>query len=363
MALSPDLTKMAVAELKQLAETLEISNATKLKKNELIDAITASLEKAKQTAKPEVKAEIPRAEQVGNANAPGNRRNRVKKPVGEIVEPVKSVKNEVNEAPQLPLEQTPKQEKPVAEIENSGKPVEVKQNPRHQDRNQNRNRRDQRNQPVDKELVISESDLDAFLPPLPETENKEEEVKAKPENQNTNNNRNQLPQDDQRRPQNPTDDNQMKKEKIAPIFEMEGVVITQGVLETVPDGYGFLRSPDYNYMASPDDVYVPGYMIKQNGLKTGDTVRGSIRPPKDNEKYFCIVKIESVNGRTLEEVRDRVSFEHLTPLFPNEKLNLCDDPKHYSNRIIDLVSPIGKGQRGLIVSQPKTGKTWLLQGI
>jgi len=110
-------------------------------------------------------------------------------------------------------------------------------------------------------------------------------------------------------------------------------------------------------------VYVPGFMIKQNGLKTGDTVKGSIRPPKDNEKYFCLVKIESVNGRTLEEVRDRVSFEHLTPLFPNEKLNLCDDPKHYSNRIIDLISPIGKGQRGLIVSQPKTGKTWLLQGI
>jgi transcription termination factor Rho len=144
---------------------------------------------------------------------------------------------------------------------------------------------------------------------------------------------------------------------------MEGVVTTQGVLETVPDGYGFLRSPDYNYMPSPDDVYVPGFMIKQNGLKVGDTLKGTIRPPKDNEKYFCMVKLESVNGRTPEEVRDRVAFEHLTPLFPNEKLNLCDDPSHYSNRIIDLVSPIGKGQRGLIVAQPKTGKTWLLQGI
>ena len=144
---------------------------------------------------------------------------------------------------------------------------------------------------------------------------------------------------------------------------MEGVVTTQGVLETVPDGYGFLRSPDYNYMPSPDDVYVPGFMIKQNGLKVGDTLKGTIRPPKDNEKYFCLVKLESVNGRTPEEVRDRVAFEHLTPLFPNEKLNLCDDSRHYSNRIIDLVSPIGKGQRGLIVAQPKTGKTWLLQGI
>ena len=104
-------------------------------------------------------------------------------------------------------------------------------------------------------------------------------------------------------------------------------------------------------------------MIKQNGLKTGDTVRGSIRPPKENEKYFCLVKIESVNGRTPEEVRDRVAFEHLTPLFPDEKLNLCDSASNYSNRIIDLISPIGKGQRGLIVAQPKTGKTWLLKGI
>ncbi|MFM8995978.1 MAG: transcription termination factor Rho, partial [Bacteroidota bacterium] len=154
-----------------------------------------------------------------------------------------------------------------------------------------------------------------------------------------------------------------RREALALFTEMEGVVSTQGVLETVPDGYGFLRSPDYNYVASPDDVYIPGFMIKQNGLKTGDTVRGTIRPPKENEKYFCLVKIESVNGRTPEEVRDRVAFEHLTPLFPDEKLNLCDSASNYPNRIIDLISPIGKGQRGLIVAQPKTGKTWLLKGI
>ncbi len=154
-----------------------------------------------------------------------------------------------------------------------------------------------------------------------------------------------------------------RKELLNTVMEMEGVVTTQGVLETVSDGYGFLRSPDYNYMASPDDVYVPSYMIKQNGLKVGDTIKGSIRPPKDNEKYFCLVTIDSVNGKSVEEVRDRVAFEHLTPLFPEEKLNLCDDPKSYSNRIIDLVSPIGKGQRGLIVAQPKTGKTWILKGI
>ena len=146
-------------------------------------------------------------------------------------------------------------------------------------------------------------------------------------------------------------------------LETEGNVTTQGVLETIPDGYGFLRSSDYNYMPSPDDVYISPSQIKQNGLRTGDTVKGTIRPPKEGEKYFALIKVESINGKSPELVRDRVSFEHLTPLFPEEKLNLCDNPKHFSNRIIDLISPIGKGQRGLIVAQPKTGKTTLLKGL
>jgi transcription termination factor Rho len=146
-------------------------------------------------------------------------------------------------------------------------------------------------------------------------------------------------------------------------LEKEGNVTTQGVLETIPDGYGFLRSSDYNYMPSPDDVYISPSQIKHHGLRTGDTVKGTIRPPKEGEKYFALIKVESINGKSPELVRDRVSFEHLTPLFPEEKLNLCDHPKHFSNRIIDLVSPIGKGQRGLIVAQPKTGKTTLLKGL
>ena len=146
-------------------------------------------------------------------------------------------------------------------------------------------------------------------------------------------------------------------------LETEGNVTTQGVLETIPDGYGFLRSSDYNYMPSPDDVYISPSQIKQNGLRTGDTVKGTIRPPKEGEKYFALIKVESINGKSPELVRDRVSFEHLTPLFPEEKLNLCDSPKHFSNRIIDLISPIGKGQRGLIVAQPKTGKTTLLKSL
>lgn len=154
-----------------------------------------------------------------------------------------------------------------------------------------------------------------------------------------------------------------KRDRIQQLLELEGVVTTQGVLEVVQDGFGFLRSSDYNYMASPDDVYLAPHQVRSHGLKTGDTVLCTIRPPKEGEKYFAMVKVEKINGKTIEQIRDRVSFEHLTPLFPDEKLNLVDKNDNYSNRIIDLISPIGKGQRGLIVAQPKTGKTQLLKGL
>lgn len=146
-------------------------------------------------------------------------------------------------------------------------------------------------------------------------------------------------------------------------LEFEGSIIGEGVLEMMPDGYGFLRSSDYNYLSSPDDIYVSPSQIKLFGLKTGDTVFGTIRPPKEGEKYFALLKVETINGRKPEEIRDRVPFDYLTPLFPNEKLNLFTKPDHYSTRIIDLFTPIGKGQRGLIVAQPKTGKTWLLKDV
>ncbi len=129
------------------------------------------------------------------------------------------------------------------------------------------------------------------------------------------------------------------------------------------DGYGFLRSSDYNYLASPDDIYVSPSQIKLFGLKTGDTVKGQIRPPKEGEKYFALLRVETVNGKTTEQIRDRVSFEYLTPLFPEEKIKLSGKPDNYSTRILDLFSPIGKGQRGMIVAQPKTGKTVLLKNV
>lgn len=154
----------------------------------------------------------------------------------------------------------------------------------------------------------------------------------------------------------------VKKEPVFNI-EFEGVIPGEGVLEMMPDGYGFLRSSDYNYLSSPDDVYVSPSQIKLFGLKTGDTVTGSVRPPKEGEKYFALLKVDFINGKRPDEVRDRVPFDYLTPLFPFEKLNLFTSPSNYSTRIIDLFTPIGKGQRGLIVAQPKVGKTMLLKEV
>ena len=146
-------------------------------------------------------------------------------------------------------------------------------------------------------------------------------------------------------------------------YEFEGIIPTEGVVEMMPDNFAFLRSSDYNYLNSPDDVYISVQQVKQYGLKTGDTVRGQVRPPREGEKFFPLTKVVSINGREPDFIRDRVSFEHLTPLFPEEKFTLTGRKSTLSTRVIDLFSPIGKGQRGLIVAQPKTGKTVLLKEV
>ena len=173
-------------------------------------------------------------------------------------------------------------------------------------------------------------------------------------NQNNPNQQNNPPQNQPYQPQPRRED----------LYNFDGIVNVEGVLETMPDGYGFLRSADYNYLSSPDDVYVSQSQIKLFGLKTGDTVTGSVRPPKEGEKYFPLVKVEQINGRDPAWVRDRVPFDYLTPLFPYEKFKLTGHPQEsLSSRVMDLFCPIGKGQRGLIVAQPKTGKTVLLKEV
>ena len=148
-----------------------------------------------------------------------------------------------------------------------------------------------------------------------------------------------------------------------PDFEFDAIIESEGVLDIMSDGYGFLRSSDYNYLSSPDDIYVSQSQIRLFGLKTGDTVLGHVRPPKEGEKYFPLIKVSKINGQNPEVVRDRVSFEHLTPLFPQEKFKIAEKQTSISTRIMDMFSPIGKGQRGMIVSQPKTGKTMLLKDV
>lgn len=187
-------------------------------------------------------------------------------------------------------------------------------------------------------------------------------------NDNRNDNRNEG-RNDRRDNRNQRDDNnnnnrnQKEQQRPEDKFNFEGIIFCEGVLEIMPEGYGFLRSSDYNYLPSPDDVYVSNSQVKLFGLKTGDTIHGEIRPPKHGEKYFPLIKVQEINGRKPDFVRDRIPFKYLTPLFAQEKLNIAEKESTTSTRIMDLFSPIGKGQRGLIVAQPKTGKTVLLKDV
>ena len=211
----------------------------------------------------------------------------------------------------------------------------------------------------------AKSVLDQIFPfSAPKLEANKPQPEAAPQQNNPRQNNRQNNHNNNRNNNN-ANNNQQAQEKM---YEFDGILTGTGVLEMMQDGYGFLRSSDYNYLTSPDDIYVSQSQIKLFGLKTGDVVEGSIRPPKEGEKYFPLVKVDKINGRTPEEVRDRVPFDHLTPLFPDEKFMLTarKSPKVYDNiavRVVDLFSPIGKGQRGLIVAQPKTGKTMLLKDI
>lgn len=193
------------------------------------------------------------------------------------------------------------------------------------------------------------------------TQNEQHRQNGQHKNQNRRNQQNQRNNHQDRR--NSNFDKDLKNRYKEPEFEFDSIIESEGVLDIMQDGYGFLRSSDYNYLSSPDDIYVSQSQIRLFGLKTGDTVLGNIRPPKEGEKYFPLIKVNKINGLDPQVVRDRVAFEHLTPLFPKEKFNVAHGQTTLSTRIVDLFSPIGKGQRGMIVAQPKTGKTVLLKDI
>ena len=328
-----ELTKKTMPELGQIAQDMGIKGFASMKKEDLVYAIldrqaevTAQQKMEKQEAKPEKKkrARITKSKEKTEDAKPEQQSEVVTQEQTQLLQQVSEEETvtteKKEEAPKTPKKKTPKKQNKVAKQPEEKPAQEIVEQ--------------------SKEL-LKEEEKTAM-----ETE---EIATALPEETKEQN------------PQNNTNKNQQQERRL---YDFDGLIQGNGTLEIMPDGYGFLRSPDYNYFSSPDDVYVSQSQIKLFGLKTGDTVVGDIRPPKDGEKYFPLIKVNKINGRSPEYVRDRVAFEHLTPLFPNEKFKLTtgkNDP--LSTRIIDLFSPIGKGQRGLIVAQPKTGKTVLLKEI
>ena len=311
-----ELNGMSQDQLTALAKELKIKNIKKLDMENLAYAIL-DVEAQEEAKKP-----------VETKTAEKTEKKRGRK---------KTVKEPVEEAPKPQKSQEQKPQKPEEKIEAEPEQKQPKQRKKRTAKVQP----EQQNQPVAEPVNVQAQEQPQQQP-------------KRHQDQNHQKGQNQA----QQQPQAP------QKPK-APVIEFEGTVEATGVLEIMPDGYGFLRSSDYNYLNSPDDIYVSQSQIKVNALKSGDTVTGEIRPPKEGDKYFPLVKIKYVNGRSPEFIRDRVPFDFLTPLFPDEKFNLlgnghASDP---SCRIVDMFAPIGKGQRCLIVAQPKTGKTMLLKSI
>jgi transcription termination factor Rho len=312
------LNDMLVPELLDIAERLKIPNAKKLSKQDLVYKIldTQAIAGAKSSGE----------------NESGRRKRIIKTQTATGSEEAVVETDDIN----------PKKEKMAAKKEEKapakrGRPRKSESAP------------EETTSPAPATAPAAEPDAQMRLASAILQESDEQQAQQQPE---------AAPQQGGYRPQF-----QPRRENPNFNVEFDGLIQAEGVLEMMPDGYGFLRSSDYNYLSSPDDVYVAPQQIKQLAIKTGDTLVGMVRPPRDGEKYFALVKTETINGKRPEEVRDRVPFDYLTPLFPFEKLNLFTTPSDYSTRMMDLFTPIGKGQRGLIVAQPKTGKTMLLKAV
>jgi transcription termination factor Rho len=327
-----ELNKKLVTELRDIAKELDVKKSDKLKKEELVYQILdqQAINPPKKESKPAPKKRVPAGSSSGATSKP--KRKRMEKP-GLFSD-------------------TPAPVSPTTPIDTTNTPVEKKPQPKPVAKAQPKapvNTEAKTDAPIKKQATPKPQ----HKPNAPTQKREENRPNHNKENKQQNNPNHKKPVHNHNK--NKADDHG---------FDFDGIIVSEGVLETMPDGYGFLRSSDYNYLNSPDDIYVSQSQIKLFGLKTGDTVRGSVRPPKVGEKYFPLIKVVSINNRTPDVVRDRVPFKYLTPVFPNEKLNLISATKPtVSNRIIDLFTPIGKGQRGMIVAQPKTGKTTLLKDV
>jgi len=326
------LNDMLVPELLDIAEQLKITGVKKLEKQDLIYKILDKQAILNSSTKPETKDGVVKKKRIVKTTTSNSTEEAI-------------VENEDASPKALEVAEAPKLEKKVAK---RGRPpatpvVTVVEEPAQGSK--------EVKQPIKKIKPIPVQAITAQV--------EQQEIII---NENNNGEEPQSPENEIVQDEAPTKQLFIKKE---PVFnvEFDGAIAGEGVLEMMPDGYGFLRSSDYNYLSSPDDVYVSPSQIKLFGIKTGDTISGSVRPPKEGEKYFALYKVDTVNGRLPDEVRDRVPFDYLTPLFPFEKFNLYTKQDNYSTRMMDLFTPLGKGQRGLIVAQPKVGKTMLLKEV
>jgi transcription termination factor Rho len=337
------LNDMLVPELLDIAEQLKITGAKKLDKQDLIYKILDKQAVVASEAKSDNNDDKPKRKRIIKATTSNSTEEAIVESAEEKPKKPDPKKDNRKKEEKPLLKKVRKKEDEPAEVIAASKAPMAKSQPQPapiHDRHQHNNIEDEQDEQTGEEDS--------------QNNQSDESDASDPSQDNQDNNRSGDNQAGRAYPQ--------RRNEVFNI-EFDGVIQAEGVLEMMPDGYGFLRSSDYNYLSSPDDVYVSPSQIKLFGLKTGDTVHGAVRPPKEGEKYFALLKVETINSKGPEEVRDRVPFDYLTPLFPFEKLNLFTTPSDYSTRIIDLFTPIGKGQRGLIVAQPKTGKTMLLKAV
>lgn len=351
-----ELKEMKLLELQEIAQKIDVPKFRQLKKLDLVyqilDVQAANPKQLKDTAA---------------SSKPKRKRISKKESAPDLASPATDNQKEIQPSKEI------KKAEPLAVKENKSPAKEDKAQDKKPGQNNPRPAAD-RNQPAQQKRVQPEQKDQKSQHPAQQKDHKKQhpaqqkdQKSQHPSQQKAQKNTQHQQKKDQRNPnqnhkQRGNESNQHGKYR-DPDFEFDGIIESEGVLEIMPDGYGFLRSSDYNYLSSPDDIYVSQSQIKLFGLKTGDTVKGKVRPPKEGEKYFPLIRVSLINGLNPSIVRDRVSFEHLTPLFPETKFNLAEKGSNLSTRIIDLFSPIGKGQRGMIVAQPKTGKTILLKDI
>ncbi|GLB50585.1 transcription termination factor Rho [Neptunitalea lumnitzerae] len=342
-----DLKAKKLSELQEIAKAIDVPKFRSLKKMDLIyqilDVQAADPQSVAQEKKESSAEETPTETTNAKDTAPKAKRARTR--VSKKITPEKKPA-ENTDTPAPVAEKTEPEAKKEA-------PAKIKaEAPKQQATPQKETATEKDNKPQNKEQR-RDNNRDDF-------KKRDNNNNKKEFSKNTNNHRNQNHKNNNEKDNFNKDTRNRYRE---PDFEFDGIIESEGVLDIMQDGYGFLRSSDYNYLSSPDDIYVSQSQIRLFGLKTGDTVLGNVRPPKEGEKYFPLIKVNKINGLEPQVVRDRVSFEHLTPLFPDEKFAIADKNSTASTRIMDLFAPIGKGQRGMIVSQPKTGKTMLLKDI